>query len=107
LRVVPADSLFFTPLHVDPFMRLLEQPRVRIAFPGFCGFLDFIELLQYHLRSGRRCFAMFPNNWWNRLRAGPLGPPADFSVTPVLVFRDSFLGEISREKRIHGTAFPE
>jgi hypothetical protein len=92
LEVVPPDSLFFTAPYIDPFMGLLEQPRVRIAFPGYDHFRDFSRLLEFHLNSGRRCFAAFPERLWKELRKGPL---VGHDVVRVMEWPGSFLGEIS------------
>lgn len=93
LSVVPPDSLFFTAAAVDPFMRLLERDRVRIAFPGYCKFFDFMGLLEYHQKAGRRCFAVFTYNLWEELHRGRL---AGYIVTPLWKYRWGFLGEISK-----------
>jgi len=99
LSVVPPDSLFVTAPFVDPFMRLIEQPGVRIAFPGLDAFRNFRELLQYHLKSGRRCFAAFPPNFWNQLRNGPL---QSFRIAPVIEFPGATVAEISFPEKSNG-----
>jgi hypothetical protein len=93
MGAVPPDSLFFTAPYVDAFMGLLDQPKVRIAFPAIYHFQDFKELLQYHSEQGRRCFAVFPAELWDQLRTGPL---MNYTVKPLVEFAGgAFLGEIS------------
>jgi hypothetical protein len=53
-RVIAPDSIFFTTPVIDPFMRVLETNRVRIAFPHRDRFKDFPKLVKFHLEKGRR-----------------------------------------------------
>jgi hypothetical protein len=78
-QVVAPDSIFFTAPVIDPFMRLIENTRVRIAFPNRDRFKDFPKLLEFHLKSGRRAYGAFHEAVWNRLKEGPL---AGYVVTP-------------------------
>ncbi|MBI4962245.1 MAG: hypothetical protein HY913_03125 [Desulfomonile tiedjei] len=93
LQVVPADSILFTAPFIDPFMRLIEQDRVRIALPSQDNFADFPKIVEFYLTKGKRVFAVFPNRFWTSLHDGAL---ASYTVTPVLKFPGSYLGEISR-----------
>jgi len=93
LQVVPPDSVFFTAPFIDPFMRLIEQDRVRIALPGQDNFADFPKIVEFYLKKGKRVFAVFPNPYWANLEAGAL---AAYVVTPMLQFPGSYLAEISR-----------
>ncbi|MFH0825615.1 MAG: phospholipid carrier-dependent glycosyltransferase [Pseudomonadota bacterium] len=92
LKVVPENSIFFTAPYIDPFMRLIEKDRVRIALPGQDKFKDLPKLVEFHLKAGRKVFAAFPIQYWNELKEGPLAP---YSVTPVWDFPGSFVGEVS------------
>jgi hypothetical protein len=92
LSVVPPDSIFFTAPFIDPFMRVLEKDRVRLALPASDGFKDFPGLLAFHLNAGRRAFAVFPEAYWKELKAGPL---KGYRVRPVLVFPGSYMAEIT------------
>ncbi|MFH1117124.1 MAG: hypothetical protein V1792_24665 [Pseudomonadota bacterium] len=71
-RVIPRDSIFFTAPVVDPFMRLIENDRVRIAFPYRDNFKDFAKLVEFHLKAGRRVYGAFYDNMWKNLMSGPL-----------------------------------
>jgi len=81
-KVVSDDSIFFTAPTIDPYMRLIENDRVRIALPIADGFKDFPQLVQFHLKAGRHVYAAFPDAWWQQLRSGPL---ADYVIIPRLV----------------------
>ena len=94
LQVVPPDSVFFTAPYIDPFMRLIEQDRVRIALPGLDNFADFPKIVEFYLNKGKRVFAVFPNRFWTTLKEGSL---ATYTVTPVLKFPGSHMAEISRK----------
>jgi hypothetical protein len=74
---------------------LTEQDRVRIALPGQDDFKDFPKLLEYHLKAGRRAFAVFDRTLWDRLAVTTL---ANYQITPVLELRGGrlVLCEISR-----------
>lgn len=102
LKVVPTDSLFLTAPFIDPFMGLIEQRLVRIAFPILDRFNDFSRLLQFHLASGRKCFAVFPHGYWQELRSGPLAP---YEVKRLLEWPSAFLGEISVVQGSSGATF--
>lgn len=94
LRVVPPDSVLFTAPYIDPFMRLIEQDRVRIALPGLDNFADFPRIVEFYLNKGKRVFAVFPNKFWKTLKQGSL---AGYKMTPVLQFPGSHMAEISRK----------
>jgi len=96
LRVVPPDSVFFTAPYIDPFMRLIEQDRVRIALPGLDNFADFPKIVEFYLNKGKRVFAVFPNKFWKTLKQGSL---AAYKMTPVLQFPGSHMAEISRKSK--------
>lgn len=83
LNVVPPDSIFFTAPVIDPFMRLIEGDRIRIAFPVNDKFKDFPELVEFHLRNGRPVFGAFPRSFWSRLAEGPL---SEYRLRKVLEF---------------------
>lgn len=92
-KVVTPDSVFFTFPAIDPFMRVIDNHRVRVAFPGRDRFKDFPRLVEHHLRAGRRVFAAFYNDTWTRLKEGPL---EKYTLTPRLAPLPGFLvGEIS------------
>ncbi len=72
LAVVPNDSVFFTAPFVDPFLRIIEKDRVRVAFPARDRFADFPKIVAYYLGSGTRVFAAFPQQFWEELLRAPL-----------------------------------
>ncbi len=94
-RVIPSDSIFFTAPVVDPFMRLIENDRVRIAFPYRDNFKDFAKLVDFHLKAGRRVYGAFYDNMWKSLKSGPL---AGYSVRrrfrPIPAYAHFWVGEI-------------
>lgn len=94
LGVIPPDSVFFTAPFIDPFMRLIEQDRVRIALPGQDNFADFPKIVDFYLKKGKRVFAVFPDQYWKTLSEGSL---ATYSVTPVMQFPGAYMAEISRK----------
>ncbi len=94
MNLIPSDSVFFTAPYIDPFLRLIEKDRVRIAFPGNDRFKDFPRLVRAYLDSGTRVFAVFPVRYWNDLKAGPL---LEYAVTPIYAFPGSFVAEITRD----------
>ncbi|MGO9565956.1 MAG: ArnT family glycosyltransferase [Desulfomonilaceae bacterium] len=96
LPLIPPDSMFFTAPYIDPFMRLIEKDRVRIGLPGQDQFKDFPNLVDFHLKAGRRVFAAFPVAFWEQLKAGPL---RSYAISPVFLFPGSFVGEISDSQR--------
>jgi len=91
LRVIPSDSLFFTFPFIDPFMRLIEKDRVRIALPSHDKFRDFPKLIDFYLKAGKRVFGVFPPVVWEELKAGPL---ADYRTKPIMKFPGASLAEI-------------
>jgi len=95
LPLIPSDSIFFTAPFIDPFMRLIEKDRVRIALPGQDRFKDFPKLVEFHLKSGRRVFAAFPKVFWDQLKVGSL---RSYTITPILMFPGSYVGEISESQ---------
>jgi hypothetical protein len=95
LPLIPTDSMFFTAPYIDPFMRLIEKDKVRIGLPGQDRFKDFPKLVEFHLKAGRRVFAAFPITLWEKLKAGPL---KSYTVSPILLFPGSFVGEISESR---------
>jgi hypothetical protein len=95
LPLIPPDSMFFTAPYIDPFMRLIEKDRVRIGLPGQDQFKDFPNLVEFHLKAGRRVFAAFPITFWEQLKAGPL---KSYTISPILMFPGSFVGEISESR---------
>ncbi|MDQ7784795.1 MAG: hypothetical protein RDU20_18070 [Desulfomonilaceae bacterium] len=94
-RVIPPNSIFFTAPVVDPFMRLIENDRVRIAFPYRDRFKDFSKLTEFHLKAGRRVYGAFYDDMWKNLMSGPL---AGYSVQrrfrPISAFPHFWVGEI-------------
>jgi hypothetical protein len=92
LQIVPPDSVFFTAPYIDPFLRLIEQDRVRIALPAQDNFADFPKIVEFYLNKGKRVFAIFPNRFWTTLKEGPLAP---YRITPVMRFPGSHMAEIS------------
>jgi hypothetical protein len=83
---VSSNSLVFIEGPIDPFMRLVESDRVRLAFPGHdgfrnLGFKDFMPLLEFHTKAGRRVFASLPWGRWEQLKQGPL---ANCLISPLL-----------------------
>jgi hypothetical protein len=60
------DSILFCS-YPDPFFRLIERDRVRIAQPSRDDFADFRELIVFHLRQGRPVYAAFPPRQWETL----------------------------------------
>jgi 4-amino-4-deoxy-L-arabinose transferase-like glycosyltransferase len=80
-RVVAPSSIFFTFPVIDPFMRVIENRHVGLAFPGRDHFKDFPRLVSGHLAAGRRVYGAFYNATWNRLKAGPL---AKYTLIPRL-----------------------
>jgi hypothetical protein len=96
LNVVPPDSLVFTYPYIDPVLRLIEQDRVRIAFPGFDDFRDFSRLLEYNLSMGRHVFGVFLPQVWNNLQTGPL---ASYQVEQRMILGYARVCEIFRKER--------
>lgn len=94
LSLVANDSLFFS----DPYMspNLLEKTRVRIAFPRMDRGKDFPKLVAYHLKEGRRVFAVFNEGLWEKLKRGPLAP---YKITPLGSIPGALMAEISLEPR--------
>ncbi len=94
-RVIPPDSIFFTAPVLDPFMRLIENDRVRIAFPYRDQFEDFPKLVEFHLKAGRRVYGAFYDDMWKHLMSGPL---SGYSVwrrfKPIPAFPHFWVGEI-------------
>ena len=87
------DSVFFTFPAIDPFMRVIENHRVRVGFPGRDRFKDFPKLVERNLETGHRVFAAFYNDTWKRLKEGPL---AKYTLTPRLAPMPGFVvAEIS------------
>lgn len=78
-RVVAPGSIFFTAPVIDPFMRLIENRGVRIAFPLRDKFRDFPELVERNLKAGRRVYGAFYDGRWKQLKEGPL---AQYAVIP-------------------------
>lgn len=92
LRFVVPDSILFSFPFRDPFMGLIEGDRVRIALPELDDFKDFPELVAFHLKAGRRIFAVFPIQDWQRLRKqGILAP---YEVRSLWTGPIAFLGNI-------------
>lgn len=94
MTLIPSDSVFFTAPYIDPFLRLIEKDRVRIAMPGNDRFKDFPRLVREYLDTGIRVFAVFPERYWVGLKAGPL---REYAVRPIYAFPGSFVAEITRE----------
>lgn len=92
LAVVPNDSVFFTAPFVDPFLRIVEKDRVRVAFPARDKFADFPMIVAYYLESGKRVFAAFPQQFWEDLLRGPI---ANYRVEPVLSVPGCIVAEIT------------
>lgn len=96
-KVVAEDSIFFTAPTIDPYMRVIENHRVRIALPIADGFKDFPALVRFHLNAGRHVYAAFPDYWWQQLKSGPL---AHYVVIPRLVpHPGNTVAEIFRPKK--------
>jgi Dolichyl-phosphate-mannose-protein mannosyltransferase len=94
LKAIPSDSLFFTAPYIDPFMRLIEGDRIRIGLPVQDRFKDFFPLVDFHLVAGRRVFAVFRADLWERI--GQQGPsPYRIRLSPKPLLPGTFLGEIS------------
>lgn len=92
-QVVAPGSVFFTSPVVDPFIRVIENHRVAIAFPDRDRFRDFPKLVDFHLKAGRRVYGAFYNGTWANLKSGPL---AKYTVTPRMATSPGFtIGEIS------------
>lgn len=92
-QVVAPDSVLFTFPAIDPFMRVIENHHVTVAFPGRDKFKDFPRLVNRHLDAGRRVYGAFYNDTWNRLKAGPL---AKYDLIPRLEPMPGFMvAEIS------------
>ncbi|MBN2384701.1 hypothetical protein JXQ70_17640 [bacterium] len=53
---------------------------------------DFPRILDFHLKAGRRAFALFGNAQWQEVRVIFLN---DYHVEPVWVFHDGYIAEIS------------
>jgi hypothetical protein len=93
LPLVPDDAVFFTAPFVDPFLKLVEKPRLRIGFPGRDRFADFPNIVEFYLKSHKRVFAAFPEGFWNELTRGPL---SQFSINPLLSMPGCIVAEITR-----------
>jgi hypothetical protein len=98
-RVIAPNSIFFTTPVLDPFMRLIENDRVRIAFPFRDQFKHFPELVEFHLKAGRRVYGAFYDDMWKHLMSGPL---AGYSVwrrfKPIPTIPHFWIGEIQPKK---------
>jgi hypothetical protein len=92
LDVVPNDSVFFTAPFVDPFLRIVEKNRVRVAFPARDKFADFPKIVAFYLKSETRVFAAFPQQFWEELLRGPI---ANYRVEPVLSIPGCIVAEIT------------
>lgn len=103
-RVVAPNSIFFTFPVIDPFMRLVESDRVRIAFPNKDRFKDFPELVKFHINAGRRVYGAFYDELWKELMSGPL---SGYTVTrrfrPIPAVPRFWVGEISEPKESEPT----
>lgn len=91
-KTVPHDSILFTTA-IDQSMQVIEND-VIVAFPYKDGFKDFVGLLDYNLKSGRRVFALFQDGLWKQLASGPL-PQTRYKLAPEFSFRSTTLAEIS------------
>jgi hypothetical protein len=93
LENISADSIVFADNKTfSVAMSAIEKPRVRVAFPPQDGFADFIMLLDFQLKRGRRAFALFHNPLWAELQGSLL---VSYRVTPLVVLGDFTLGEIA------------
>ncbi len=78
--LIHSDSFFFTAPYIDPFLRLIEKNRVRIALPGDNRFKKLPKVEGCYLESGKRFFAVLPIRFGRGSRAGP---PADYAIAPI------------------------
>lgn len=92
-KFIPPHSILFSDnKSYAASTKVIENERVRIAFPPEDGFKDFPRLLEFQLKAGRRSFALFHDALWAQLRAGVLSP---YRITPLVVFHDFTLSEIA------------
>lgn len=89
-RAAAPRSLYFSDFL--PVPGLLEKDTI-IAFPYIDRFGDFADLLEFHLKKGRRAYAFFPDGLWKDLEAGALAAKG-CRVIRMIGYQGSSFGEI-------------
>jgi hypothetical protein len=93
IKFIPPDSILFSDNKTyAASTKVIEKERVRLAFPPEDGFKDFPRLLDFQLRAGRRCFALFYDALWAQLQRGVL---STYRITPLIRLQNFTLAEIA------------
>ena len=66
-KVVSPNSILFTNW-LDPFPGLIEQGKIRIAFPSRDNLEDFNALIDFLIQKGNSVYGVFQPTYWEYLR---------------------------------------